>query len=173
MQLTPRALIVDDDPHAAEYLKFQLQRVVPNIHTEIRQEPDITGQFDMYFLDNDFSGSRFAAELASRIRQHRPDSLIIIFSAFLDAETLKRLLHAGCDGVCEKQEQAETRELLTMVQRFAQTMQRRHTQSKPSRGLVAVVQSIAELLREWNLRLNYRDRELYQDKNPLVKHNGG
>ena len=96
-RLLPAAyLIVDDDLDAAEFLKFRLRQLNPDIGVEIRLQPDASGDFDMYFLDNDFAGMRLAAELAAAARRQRGDALIVAFSAFLDVQTLKQLINAGC-----------------------------------------------------------------------------
>src|SRR5262249_17493069 len=97
-----RALLLDDDPYALEFLRAILAERYPGLDIDVRTEPDPTGEYDLYLLDDDFEGVRLAGKLARRIRAQRPEALILAFSASLDGQTLKDLLGAGCNGVCDK-----------------------------------------------------------------------
>ena len=152
MKLGFRALIVDDDPDASEYLRFRLSRQLQDLEIEVRHAPDVSGEFDIYFVDNDFDGCRLASQLVRQIRDRQRESLIFAFSANLDADTLKQLINVGCDGVCEKHDQRE-------LERFLETVQRRLTaydaasRKTDETGLCGTLRSITDLIREWNRRL--------------------
>lgn len=148
-----RALIVDDDPDSVEFLRFKLTRRFPNMQIETRNCPDVSGNYDLYFLDNDFGGCRLAAILASKIRSQQPNSLIIGFSSYLDVDTLKGLIDAGCASVCDKRSCHELVRMLDVVECYTGNHAEFRERSVPSRGLIGTIQSITELLREWNLRL--------------------
>ncbi len=154
MELSPRALIVDDDIDAAEYLKFRLRQSIPQLHVETRTEPDVSGQFDMYFLDNDFAGEKCAGSLAQRISGRRGESLVIAFSAYLDIQTLKQLINAGCDGACEKHKQSDVEQLIGIARSFLDSRLSASERGDPKRGFLGTLRSITDLLREWNRRLD-------------------
>lgn len=144
-----KALVIDDDQDAAEWLAFQLQQRFPGLQIELRLSPSVTGDFDMYFIDNDFHGKSLAGELAEAIRSQHSQALIVAFSARLDNGTLKRLVNAGCDGAFDKSNTEEVSQLLEIVESFAM-----RSQSEPrSGGFLSAVRSIRDLLREWNRRL--------------------
>lgn len=149
----PRALIIDDDPDSVAFLRFRLRRRFPHMEMDTRLSPDAEGDYDLYFLDNEFHGQRLAGQLASSIRARRPQSLIIAFSAHLDAESLKQLVNAGCDGACDKSDPDDLEPMLQIVNRYVKTMSVRSSGAGPSRGLIQAIQSITELIRQWNQRL--------------------
>ena len=84
-----RALLLDDDEYALEFLRAVLLDRYPGLEIESRLEPDPTGEYDFYFLDDDFEGVRLAGRLARRIRAQHPDAVVLAFSASLDADLAK------------------------------------------------------------------------------------
>ena len=160
MSVKPKILLVDDDPMALSFLEFKLRSALPPFTCETRTEPNIDGAFDIYFIDNDFQGRRVAAELASRIRQERPNALIIAFSGTLDQQTLKNLINAGCSGACDKSQPADLDEAIKVSHTYIENLQREHDAQKPQRGgIVDAVRSIRGLLDSWNTRLDQQQRE--------------
>jgi DNA-binding NarL/FixJ family response regulator len=149
MNKTPKALVIDDDQDAAEWLVYQLQTRFPGMHTELRLSPSITGTFDLYFIDNDFHGTSLAGALAEAVRDQHPHALIVAFSARLDNPTLKQLVNAGCDGAFDKSNPAEVAQMLSIVEAY---LQRINQETRPG-GFFSAVRSIRDLLREWNRRL--------------------
>ncbi len=144
------ALVLDDDIWSLRLVKAALQECFPEVRVHTREVPDISGDFDLYFIDNDFNGTRVLPGLAAELRERRPDSLIIAFSATLDAPTLKALLNAGCDGACDKSVYGDLDEAMSIVRAYVDQRNqgtRRH----------GAIQSIRELLREWNRRLEHAE----------------
>lgn len=149
----PTALLVDDDINALDHLELLLSMTFPEIQFEKRLEPDVDGEFDFYFLDNDFNGELLAARLASEIRDRHPDATIFAFSARLDVGTLKGLINAGCDGVCDKSEPSTWRVVIEHL-RFelaARAKQHKHG-TRAFGGVRNAARSIELLLQEWNER---------------------
>lgn len=147
------AVIVDDDSDSCAWLKYTLQKRFPELNVETRLTPELPGSFDLYLLDNDFNGTCLAANLASAIRDRHSNSLIVAFSGRLDAPTLKHLLNAGCDGAFDKSTSDDIEGLLRVIEMFLEQRFRQREAQKP-RGLFSAVRSIAELLTEWNMRLD-------------------
>ena len=58
-----RALILDDDEWALRLIRYVLEESLPGIEIEERETPDTTGDFDIYIVDNDFGGARWAAQI--------------------------------------------------------------------------------------------------------------
>lgn len=149
-----RALVVDDDEWALQLVRMLLEEACPELSVETRTTPDCGGDFEMYFLDNDFNGRKMAGELASAIRQRRPEALIVAFSATLDAPVLKQLINAGCNGACDKSRPEELEELARIAAGYAGALRAaRHDSRNDGRGLLGAIRSIRDLLHEWNTRL--------------------
>ena len=152
-----RALLLDDDPFALDFLRAVLEDRYPELEIETRLGPDPTGDFDLYFLDDDFEGVRLAGRLARRIRAQRPKALILAFSASLDAPTLKELLTAGCNGVCDKKVPTDMPEMLEALDRCLEELA--VAREKPARDLSGryLLRTFRELWREWNRRLDSQE----------------
>lgn len=113
-------------------------------------EPEALSGFDLYVLDNDFDGVNRAAELATKIRARQPNSLIVAFSACLDAASLKHLINAGCNGAFEK---GSREELVRMLQFVVEHLHDSDAHSTGRRSPLEMVRAITALIRQWNRRL--------------------
>lgn len=148
-----RALLLDDDEYALDFLRAVLEERYPGLAIESRLEPDPDGEYDLYFLDDDFDGVRLASELARRIRRNRPRALILAFSASLDAPTLRELLAAGCNGVCDKKVRTDMPRMLQALDRCVEALDA-GTAVRPE----GTLRTFRELFREWNRRLDTLER---------------
>lgn len=158
--MKPRILLVDDDPMALSFLEFRLRGALPAFECETRTEPNIDGDYDVYFLDNDFQGRRVAAELASRIRREKPLALIIAFSGTLDQQTLKNLINAGCSGACDKSQPGDLDEALKVTKTYLEQLAQQRDREKPQRGgFTEAIRSIRGLLDSWNTRLDQQSKQ--------------
>ncbi|MEI7766669.1 MAG: response regulator [Phycisphaerae bacterium] len=143
-----RVLVLDDDVAMCDLLRFNIESRFPSALVECRNKPDPTGDFDVYLLDNDFEGKREIGRLIQLIRSRRPQALVVAFSAVLDAPTLKTLLNQGCDAACDKTVPTDLVTAMNVIERFRQTQSQR---GKP--GFVQTINSLADLLRQWNRRM--------------------
>ena len=147
----PSALLVDDDIHALDHLELLLSMTFPLVHFEKRLEPNAQGEFDFYFLDNDFRGELMAAEMAAGIRERHPEATIFAFSAHLDPSTLKGLINAGCDGVCDKSDPGTWRVVIEhMRHELRERAQRHRRQTRAFGGVRHAAVAIRSLLQDWN-----------------------
>jgi DNA-binding NarL/FixJ family response regulator len=153
-----KALLLDDDPYALEFLRAILSERYPDLAIDARCEPDPTGEYDVYLLDDDFEGLRLAGKLARRIRAQRPDALILAFSASLDAGTLKELLGAGCNGVCDKRVPADLPGMLSALDRCMGEIEQRRSEPPSDLSGRYLVKTFRELFRAWNQRLDDQER---------------
>ncbi len=152
-----KALLLDDDPYALDFLREVLVERYPGLAIDCRTEPDPTGEFDLYFIDDDFEGVRLAGKLARRIRAQRPDALILAFSASLDAGTLKELLNSGCNGVCDKKVPADLPEMLGALDRCIEELEQGRRGARPDLSGRYLVKTFRALFREWNRRLESQE----------------
>lgn len=152
-----KALLLDDDPYALEFLRAVLSERYPGLEIHARSEPDPTGEYDVYLLDDDFEGVRLAGKLARRIRAQRPDALILAFSASLDERTLKDLLGAGCNGVCDKRVPADLPEMLAALDRCMGELEREHSRPPTDLSTRYLVNTFRDLFRAWNRRLDSQE----------------
>jgi len=141
-------LLLDDDEYALEFLRALLTDRYPGLEVETRLEPTSEGEHDLYFLDDDFEGVRLAGELARRIRKERPGAIILAMSASLDALTLKELLAAGCNGVCDKKVSSDLPEMLRTLDRCLDELEAQRS-ARPE----GMLHTFRELFQEWNRRL--------------------
>lgn len=149
------ALLLDDDEYALEYLKAVLLDSYPELEIETRMRPDVTGEFDLYFLDDDFEGIRLAGKLARRIRTINPDAVILAFSASLGPSTLRELLTAGCSGVCDKKVPTDMPTMLRALGRCIEELELVRGNRKPKRA--NRLHTLRGLFREWNHRLESQE----------------
>jgi DNA-binding NtrC family response regulator len=152
MNKVQTALIIDDDPDAITMLEYVLSQRFPELSVSARTDPDPAGEFDVYFVDNDFRGQCLAGTLASAIRRRRPNSLVVAFSARLDVATLKQLVNAGCDGACDKSDSADIERMLEIIDKYLKELALQNNAAKPEKGLFSAIRSITDLIREWNRR---------------------
>lgn len=153
----PKALLLDDDPYALEFLRAILSERYPALMIDARSDPDPTGEYDLYLLDDDFEGVRLAGKLARRIRAQRPEALILAFSASLDGQTLKELLGAGCNGVCDKRVPADLPEMLAALDRCMGKLEEQHSEPPSDLSGRYLVKTFRELFRAWNQRLDEQE----------------
>jgi len=154
LDTTLNALILDDDAWMLKILEVRLKNACPNINVVKREVADLTGDFDVYLIDNDFSGTRQAEQLAAQIRMKRPDALVIAISSTLDAATLRRLINLGCDGACDKSDPAEFDAVLQVVALHQRVMTQKRHATAPATSFANSLASLADLLRQWNSRLS-------------------
>ena len=152
-----RALLLDDDPYALEFLRAILSERYPDLAIDVRTEPDPTGEYDIYLLDDDFEGVRLAGKLARRIRAQRPQSLILAFSASLDGKTLKELLGAGCNGVCDKRVPADLPEMLAALDRCMRELEEQRSEPPSDLSGRYLLKTFRELFLAWNQRLDQQE----------------
>ena len=159
MSQSIRALLLDDDPLFAAGFRRRFRIAFPDAELETRTEPRVDGDFDLYFLDNQFDGEELAERLLNQVRVVNPDALVIAVSATLDADILKSLLNLGCNGACDKSKLSDLEEMFRLVRRFIH--HRQLEQPRRSRGgLMSAIRSITDLLREWNARLDSKENQL-------------
>ena len=158
-----RVLILDDDPDASAFLRYKLLEHFPEMQIETRLHPDVSGEFDIYFVDNDFDGCRLASQLAGTIRKQSSESLIFAVSSHLDADVLKDLINAGCNGVCEKHQYEDVANLLDKVEQSIAALKETEGVERTRTGVIKTIQSITELIREWNHRLSHSANMSYAD----------
>jgi DNA-binding NarL/FixJ family response regulator len=152
-----KALLLDDDPYALEFLRAILSERYPGLEIHARSEPDPTGEYDVYLLDDDFEGVRLAGKLARRIRAQRPEALILAFSASLDDRTLKDLLGAGCNGVCDKRVPGDLPEMLEALDRCMGELEREQRRPPSDLNTRYLVNTFRDLFRAWNRRLDSQE----------------
>lgn len=158
MAHTARAIVIDDDPFSRDFLKDFLNEAFPEMIVDTRENPVADGDYDIFFLDNDFDGQPMAGTLARSIRDRTDKGLVIAFSGTLDNEILKDLLNAGCNGVCDKTNPGDLPTVMRVVREFVAELESQSTQGKG--GILGAIRSISSLLSEWNRRLEDQEKDL-------------
>ncbi len=143
-----RALILDDDQDASEFLRFRLRQAFPALEVECSIHPHLSRSADLFFFDNSFGGQKMVTSLVRQARLMNPDALIVLYSGDLDARTLREAMNCGCNGVWDKSDPIQFDAVRGLVHRF---VSRRQRQEKGSIG--ATLDSIANLLGSWRDRI--------------------
>jgi len=144
-----KVLILDDDINAYEILKFNIESKFDNLFLEYRKEPDVSGNFDIYILDNDFKGKQEIESMVKKIRNNKVNALIIAFSATLNQSILKNLLNHGCDAVAEKTMPSDMEMTMKVIEKYCDM---KKESGKPC--FIKTINALSELLRQWNHRMN-------------------
>lgn len=155
-----KILLLDDDPAALRYLEYKLKRSMPEVDCEARLQPEVDGDFDIYFIDNEFEGQRIAAQLADQIRSLKPSAVIIAYSATLDRQTLKRLMKAGCTKACDKSAPNELDATLDVIRRHVEEMKLLEANRRPRGPLGSIIhglRTLTGLFESWNTRLRQNE----------------
>ena len=150
------ALILDDDVWSLRLMAGMLLQCFPDLEVQPRSEPDPTGDFDIYFVDNYFNDTPVAVDLATKIRADHTESLIVAFSGSLDASTLRQLVNAGCNGVCDKSDPSDLPRVMEVVGKFIDELT--VPVKAQNHGFVGAMGAVSNLLREWNSRLDNENR---------------
>jgi DNA-binding NarL/FixJ family response regulator len=154
-------LVIDDDVWSLRIMKGLLSECFPRMGGTVRDTPDPSGEFDIYFIDNEIEGRVMAAELAAAIRKDQPDALIIAYSGRLDGPTLKQLINAGCNGACDKSIPSDLAETMEITKAWIEQRLRQGREPVRGAGFVTAIRSMTDLLGEWNSRLDAEDRASY------------
>ncbi|MHC4389686.1 MAG: hypothetical protein ACYTFT_00045 [Planctomycetota bacterium] len=154
-----QALLLDDHEGTRRVLALRLRDAFPDLVIEERSIPDGSGRFDLYFIDNRFGDQLVASRLAANIREQNPDAFVVAFSSYLDRVTLKELIHAGCDGACDK---GKPEDLDALIELTARHLEARKAKPKERvrRGFVPTLRALRDLLHAWNSRLDAEEAEL-------------
>lgn len=151
-----RALIIDDDAWSQRLLRGMLKECFPMLHVETITTPSASPGYNIYLVDNEFSGAHHANRLARELRSAEPDALIIAFSGALDQRTLLDLLNAGSDGACDKSSLSDLPKVMTIIQRYIETLIT--SQNNRRRGSIREsMRAVCELIKEWNQRLDIEE----------------
>ena len=149
-----KALLIDDDPWALRLLEADLLDSLPGIVVTTREVLDLSGSFDVYFLDNRIGERAQAVEGVAEVRRRSPGALVLVHSAHLSRAEIKRLTQLGCDGVFDKGDPSDIDSMIEIVQEYGRALR----QPKPAaQGLTGAVRAIRGLLSEWNRRLDSQE----------------
>ena len=152
-----RALLIDDDPWALRLLSVHFLERLPGVELTLRQSADLSGDYDIYCLANDIAGEATALQAVREARAANPRALVIVLSASITREELKRLTHMGCDGVFDKGDEADRDAMLDILTRY------RAAARGPRKRFGGAVSAIRGLLSEWNRRLDAEDAASAQE----------
>ncbi|MCR9247380.1 MAG: hypothetical protein NXI31_20310 [bacterium] len=143
------ALILDDDPWMGELLKTRLEQAIPRLDVTLRTDPDTTGRFDLFVVDNRFDDMAMATALVRDIRRQQPDALIVVFSAELSRGDLIELVSCDCDLVFEKGQPEALRQAIEDIGRLLLNPPR---DGEPRRGISSTIRALADLVYQLNRR---------------------
>ena len=158
MKKLRKLLILDDDPHYSGMLALKLRMQFPELVVSSSQRSKVLPSYDIYILDNDFSGDECGAQLAEEVRTVAPESLVAVLSGTLDFSLLKRLVNCHAAGVFDKSDDDDLTRLTELIDRYLLSQGDVNDTDKREKKNVLV--GIGELLGEWNQRLAFEEKKL-------------
>lgn len=142
-----RTLVVHDDPAQAHEAAERLRDAFPEMVVVTTEDPTAYGHdFDVLVVDCRARG----AEVVRMLRAEAQDALILAYVDGIERDALKGLVNAGVDGVFDGTDADDVDELVGQVRTFVT----RHVESPDTQGLLGVMRSMADLVRQWNRRLD-------------------
>lgn len=144
--------ILDDCLVSTKLQERLISTRFPGAEITVCHEPRLLPGQDVYLLDNQFGTEEHALELARRIRAVEPESLIIVWSATITKDLLKRLSTVGINAVAEKGNQGDIEAALGVMASFFRRPRRSHTFGE-------TIRSIRDLLSEWNSHLDSEEKQ--------------
>ncbi|WP_262693637.1 DNA-binding transcriptional response regulator [Kordiimonas aquimaris] len=158
MQKLRKLLILDDDPHYSGMLALKLRMQFPELLISSSERDTVLSGYDIYILDNDFSGEKCGAKLAEEVRQVTPESLVVVLSGTLEFSLLKRLVNCHAAGVFDKSSDADIEAMKVMIERYL--MATPVQASLPKHSIKSTVSNVKELIAEWNRKLAFEERRV-------------
>lgn len=150
-----RLLIMDDDPHYSGMLALKLKQQFPELNVSSCERQKVETGYNVYILDNDFGGEKCAAKLAEEIRRTTPECLVVILSATLEFDMLKRLVNCHAAGVFDKSDPDEINKLFQLIDAYLASQS--VTTPTPNPSFLETVNGIKGLISSWNKKLEYED----------------
>ena len=142
-----RILVATDDSELARRLAERLRQAFPDSIVISSGDPAAYGfDFDVFVID---CRARGTDELRL-LRAEAPDALFLGFVDDLDRDSLKAFVNAGVEGLFDA---ALARDHDELVGRIRSVLTRDSTNQDTS-GLLGVMRSMADLVRQWNRRLD-------------------
>lgn len=158
MKKLRKLLILDDDPHYSGMLALKLRMQFPELVISASQRNKVLPGYDIYILDNDFSGDECGAKLAEEVRAVAPESLVAVLSGTLEFSLLKRLVNCHAAGVFDKSDDSDLERLMDLIDRYL--LSQRDAKDIGRKQSKSILIGISELLGEWNKRLAFEEKRL-------------
>lgn len=151
-----KLIILDDDVHFSGLLALRIRQRFPEVAVSSFDKSEVMPGYDIYILDNDFGGEKQGARLAEEVRARSPESLVIMLSATLEMDLLKRLVNCHAAGVFDKSDAGDLERMMQLMEQYLlATPAAAADVSRSGEGAVA---SITKLIAEWNRRLSFEER---------------
>ena len=146
--------ILDDDPAFTQLQELLIGRKFPGAMVDVFHRPTSAGGYDIYLIDNRFGQKDLALHLCEEIRTSNPASLIIVWSAHVTKDLLKRLSPLGINAVAEKGDQADVDAAFQVMESFV------GRGAATPQGFSDTIRSIRDLLAHWNNRLDTEEKQV-------------
>lgn len=118
-----RAVIIDDDPIVAMYMRARISVRHKDIIIDTQHDPVIIPGMDIYIIDNEFDGAELAPDLVAEIRKTCPKALIIVMSATLTYDLLSSVLNNGCNGIYDKNKPKGNTDVFEMIGSYIESVE--------------------------------------------------
>lgn len=158
MTMEYNVAIIDDDQFVASIMRTALLLRFNNLKIDCYAEPVVMPMMDIYFIDNDFEGSKLAKKLLLNIRETNPNALVIVMSSTVDLETLEDLVNGGVNAIWDKRvdEIEQNENVFNVIKNYITIVDKaRHDSEKNFNN---PFNSIRALLEQWNRRLSFNKK---------------
>jgi DNA-binding NarL/FixJ family response regulator len=149
----PRFYIIDDDPVVSKVMEARLLAQFPHSEITSTTDPVVTPDYHVYFVDNDFGGTKLATLLLRQIRELNPNALVIAMSSSLDQPALESLMNGGCNAIYNKNCPEQADEVFEVIENYTNIIRNKQSLNNrtPLRG---IIHSLQALIQQWNQRLD-------------------
>ena len=149
----PRFFIIDDDPIVSKVMEARLLAQFPHCEVTSTTQPVVAPDQHIYFVDNDFGGTKLATHLLRQIRELNPNALVIAMSSSLDLASLEELMNGGCNAIYNKSCPSQAKEVFEVIDNYTNIIKNTHSLNNgtPLRG---IIHSLQALIKQWNQRLS-------------------
>ncbi len=144
--------IIDDDRISSVMMKTRLESQFPGIEIQLSNNPIILPNYDVYLIDNDFEGESLATTLLREIREINPNALVVAMSSTLDQSELECLVNGGCNAVYNKTRPTDSKPVFEVIENYLNVLQKLK-KAKNGQSVSRVINSLQELIEQWNQRL--------------------
>lgn len=115
-----KILLIDDNEAFCELVKEKISEMDSKINLDYILDPiklnDITFDFDMYLIDNNFNGKLMGTEIVEQIKNKHPDAYIYALTGHGNYEFVKKLWKESVKGFIDKGDNGSMNELINKIE---------------------------------------------------------
>ena len=150
-----RALVLDSNIWTLRIMKGLLHECFPGVEVEARMDPDPSGNFDLYFIGNNFEDQPSAAEMTEQVIKDNPHALVFALCDEVDLDTRNQLKQVGCNAILKTNWPKDLINVMEITRNYVAGSQTVSTSEANHSNMITAMKTMTELLRLWNRHLEH------------------